>query len=147
MSTIMMVMVAGMVAATDGMERVSTETEQRLGIEGEWEGTWYGRIPSRHGWHNQPMCSVRIKPGFISLQGDNWTCSFGPGVKWFDEGNGKFRVANWQGIYKREGGRLSICFIERYAGLLEIFQTPRPTIFQAGEGRTLLILKPAKPKK
>jgi hypothetical protein len=151
MSWIMRALVAGMALGSDGMERTLTETEQRLAIAGDWEGTWNGSIPCR--WAGtQRTCTVRLNPESMSLQGNGFTAGFSLGT-WIDEGKGYFRIEfehhlQWWGIYKREYGCLVICLVQVDSGLPLIIQAPRPTRFQPGKDQALLILKPAKlPKK
>lgn len=146
MTALMVALVAGMVVGSDAVERISTETAERLAIDGCWEGTWNGPVPSRH-VSGYGLCNVRIKPGEISLKGDKFLVWLGID-RWIDEGKGKCRIGNgWQGIYKRQGGRLIICFVNVDSDLPAILQDPRPTIFQANERQVLLIIKPTKPPK
>jgi hypothetical protein len=125
--TTLMVLMAGLAMGSDGTERNSAETEQRLGIWGYWEGI------EQNVQNGEPnSLDVELAPGWFS----------GLSCKWFDESGGKCRFIvgdKWIffGIYKRESGRLVICYVDN--------GHDRPTRFQPDGNKRLLILKPAKP--
>jgi len=127
-----MAIVAGMVLGS-GPERGSTETTHALCLDGYWKGTWQDRLGSD-----------RIYP--VSLDRDSFNMD---GIRlarhchWVDEGYGRFKVTDdnsrsiFHGIYKYENGRFILCMGRP--------DKPRPTAFQAGNEKALLILEPAKP--
>jgi hypothetical protein len=127
--TTVMVFMAGLALGSDGTERVSAETEQRLAISGNWEGvlkSWTGG--------KLKTWKLELGPDWMKVA-RKLTC------RWIDEGQGKCRVIldgehDRYGIYKREAGQLVICYA--YSG-------DRPTSFHANPRQPLLILKPVHP--
>jgi hypothetical protein len=127
--TTFMVLMAGLALGSDGTERISTETEQCLDIEGYWEGIM------QYGTRKRGILTSIVK--LESGRFNGHSCS------WVDDGQGKCQFIYDDliryGIYQREPGRLIICFGELgYA---------RPIRFHADQTQDLLILKPANPPK
>jgi hypothetical protein len=134
MSALVMALVAGM-AVGNGPERVSTGTEQRLCLDGEWAGTLQGWPFSTQG----EVRDVSINSNSIWVSTRFEKCS--AVCKWVDLGKGKVLVNMsgyiLQGTYNREAGRLVICLKE------PIVQPGEPS-FDAVGGQLLIIIKPAK---
>jgi hypothetical protein len=136
MSGIMMALVAGMALGSDAIGRKSMDVEQRLCIEGDWEGTWKESVPSR-------IRIIRVRPGNMDvIMGPNEFVTFP--IMWGDEGMGRCQMTKssavvFNCIYKRETGRLIICLLRTEIGM--------PMGFHPIDGQSLLILKPAKPPK
>jgi hypothetical protein len=110
------------------------KTEQRLAIEGYWEGVVkVGAIGEIHTY------KVRLEPGRINLGGVETECA------WIDEGRGMCQFVLFSnglvghGIYRREKGQLVICL-----GQIGI---PRPTRIHMGPGYNIYTLKPARKRK
>jgi hypothetical protein len=135
--TTLMVLMAGLTLGSDGTEWISTETDQRLAIDGYWEGVdrdFVTRGPRTLGVRLEPGRTIWVSIGFENA----WDC------QWVDEGRGRCQFiynANVRyGIYKRVQGQLIICYAAPGHS--------RPIAFFADEGYSLLILKPAiTPKK
>jgi hypothetical protein len=122
-----MVLAAAAVAG-NGPAGVSAAVEQRLDLGGAWVGTWVDI---------NGQC-LQVTSGGRRLTGR------GPGdvrcldTAWItDEGGGRFRITLgshvFAGIWKREGGRLLLCFCPPGQG--------RPTSFYGGGGQHLLTLR------
>jgi len=119
MTTLMIALVAGM-AIDDRPERISTETEQRLLMDGEWRGTWEGfrGIPG--------ITEIRFSRRFF-FEARNKGAGFGAVSAFVDEGRGRIRFTLtivgkklvWLGIFKREGERLTIRFADQTRLVLE----------------------------
>jgi hypothetical protein len=146
MTALTLAMVAGFAVGSDGQEGISTETDQRLCIGGNWEGSYQGTCPEWPGLEEQGL-PLFIQDGFAFVETP-------PGQRpgpiyllgeWIDEGNGRFRIDFWSmgtsfhGIYRRQGGRLSICMTAP--------SIQRPKAFIADQEHALLTLTPAKPPK
>src|SRR5690348_5162621 len=103
MSTLVLVMAAGMVLG-DGPERVSAEVEERLNLEGQWEGLW---VDEKIGEYEMIFRGSQSPMTLIAR-----SYHFSPLV--IDEGAGKltFRSGRWieLGIYQQDNDRLIICF-------------------------------------
>jgi hypothetical protein len=145
MTALMMALVAGIAVASDGTERISTDTEQRLCIGGEWEGFYLGTCPGWFGLEEQGsllvlgtgLASVKLTgqpKGVLLFLGD-----------WIDEGNGRFQMKGselaspFHGIYRREAGYLTICMTAP--------SISRPTAFKSDSEHVVLFLKLANPPK
>jgi len=131
-------LVAGIALGSDDRERILTETQEAIRLEGEWEGTWEEKS------YNQRRCRpFRLGGGRMYFDDGN---PVGPPIfiNLTDEGLGNCRVRlflgkngkEFDGIYIRESGRLIICFGGR----------SRPKKFMISEGM-LLTLYPIKPRK
>jgi hypothetical protein len=133
--TTLMVLMAGLVLGSDGVERVSTETKQRLCIDGSWEGS--GQYVGDNG---PGTWKVKLEPGRMKRE---LTAGLVTDAKWAAEGSGKFRLVDGNvilyGIYKFEAGQLVICFRD--------FGYGRPSTFHIDRTHNLLILKPVNPPK
>jgi hypothetical protein len=137
MSSLMIALVAGMTVGSSP-ERISSQAEERLCIDGYWEGTW--QILSRR--NEVRTFQLRLEPGSI------WSIPPGGRVppskedcEWIDLGNGKCQLTDEKstlvGIYKREADRLLICLRGKGDGI--------PAAFQVRDGQILIILKRVKP--
>jgi hypothetical protein len=128
-----MVLMVAMAVPGNGPERVSGETEQGLDLRGEWEGVlvWLGRA----------------RP--VVLSGETlWWRRKGSVELWsidcmIDEGGGKFRF-KWvayptHGIYERRPDTILMCYGSMSEG--------RPSAFEVGKNRELLILHRVKPRR
>ena len=135
MSALAMILTAAMAVPANGPEKVSGEIaepqRQPLDLKGQWKAVLYRDGQVLKGEATLSVCwkfNVRVplpKPGEMR---------FFPIGTVVDEGDGNLRVGpfDYLGIYERDEDRLRICFSEGQH---------RPTSFQAGEGRTLLILR------
>jgi hypothetical protein len=133
-SALAMVLTAAMAVPGNGPEKVSGEVEQGLDLRGEWEGTW--RNP---GWPGEA-------DDLIYLSGTKFSISVkgSPFISFYhtivDEGDNKLRFSEGlAGIYRQDGGRITIC--------LRAADKGRPTDFQAGNGQHLITLHRVKPRK
>jgi hypothetical protein len=137
MTALMIVFMAMMAAGNDGQERVLTETDQLLCLEGLWKETFHSVGPG-----NDPA-----ERDIIFNKTSRWGLSGAVdcrhGFFWVDEGQGKILLfenktgtLHYHGIYKRETGRLVICFTSG--------KNPRPTVFQVAKNQSVSILKPTK---
>jgi hypothetical protein len=153
MSALAMILTGAMVVLGDGPEKVSGEVAktQRLDLRGRWEGSWTdenGTIFHATTCGDDKLIGttpLRLKGGCIEGE-----ITFLKLSDVSDQGNGKLRGKWWfsedgespgwyQGIYRQEGDRLTICFRNR--------PHPRPISFHAGDGQHLLILKRVKSRK
>jgi hypothetical protein len=137
--TALMILMAVMTVGSDGMERISTATEQHLVIGGYWEGDYHhyseedGSFADYETSFRQGEWIIKHRRGFICLATPS---------RFVDEGQGRCRLMvqgdsiPMSGIYKREAGQLVICL-----GII------RPITFHCDKGNSLLTLKPAKPPK
>jgi hypothetical protein len=134
MSALAMILTAAMAAPGDGPEKVSGEVVRGLDLSGEWEGV----SPSADLPVDVSGRKLRFRGGRGGIS--NYTVPW----KVADEGNGKIRV-KFQGsepvlgIYEWRGDRVCLCYA--YAN------RPRPTKFEVGEGRAVLILHRVKSSK
>jgi hypothetical protein len=132
MSALAMILTAAMLVSGDVPEKVLGEVEQGLDLRGEWGGF----SPSAD-------LPIDVSGGKLRFRGGGAGIS-NYMVPWkvADEGNGKIRI-KFQGsepvlgIYKWRGDEVDICYA--YAN------RPRPTSFEPGEGRTVLILHRVQP--
>jgi hypothetical protein len=129
----LLVLMAGLALGSDGTDRTSTETEQRLAIDGYWGG-----IVQISSQNEMVTYKVKLEPGRTMLV----ILGLWINQTWVDEGQGKCRLIRDRkfigyGIYKRERGQLVICCGDLGNG--------RPIAFQADETHNLFILKPTKP--
>ncbi len=133
MSALAMILTAALTVPADGPKRASGEMVRGLDLSGEWEGVSLSGHP------------VDVSGGKLRFRGggkgiSNYTVPW----KVADEGNGKIRV-EFQGsepvlgIYEWRGDRVYLCYA--YAN------RPRPTNFDTGAGRTVLILHRVKSRK
>jgi len=139
MTALTLALVAGMAVGSDGWERISTDVEKRLAIDGYWEGDYHyyseedGSTADYETSFRQGEWIIRHRRGFI--------CRATPS-RFVDEGQGRCRLMvqgdsiPMSGIYKREAGQLVICL-----GII------RPITFHCDKGHSLLTLKLAKPPK
>jgi uncharacterized protein (TIGR03067 family) len=141
-SALAMALMAAMAVPGNGPEKVSEEVEQRLDLRGEWEGVFVDRDgKEQHG-----------KLGGAFFQTENAWVLLGT-IK--DEGNGKFRFSvpdcpAWfdePGIYRQDGGRLTLCWHNPSIWHKEWGSKPRPSRFKWGDDQCLLILHRVKPGK
>jgi len=123
MSTLVLILFAGMAAGNDGHERVLMETDQSLCLEGLWKETCYS-IGLANAPAERDIIFNKTSRGGLSGAVD---CRHG--FFWVDEGQGKILLfenkagnLHYHGIYKRETGRLVICFTSA--------KNPRPTAFE-----------------
>jgi hypothetical protein len=139
MSAFAMVLAAGM-AVGSGPEAVSSGVEQGLDLRGKWEGHL------RSAWGK--TLTARLEAQGAGCGGTLFLKAHGREEEGFrldrvtDEGGGRLRLEReiaLLGIYKWQGDQLVICFRMERAG--------RPTSFQAGDGKDLLILHRVKPGK
>jgi hypothetical protein len=138
MSALVIALVAGM-AVGDGPERVSTETEQGLCLDGWWKGTWQQLSDSGE----IVISEVTFKNGF-SIGPDGEVDTY---WVWKDQGNGRCTLSCGGskyssfhlGIYKQEPDRLTVC--------LNRERNYRPTTFRVEDGCILLVLHRVKPPK
>jgi hypothetical protein len=134
MSVLAMLLTAAMLVPGDGPKMESGEMVQGLDLSGEWEGF----SPSA----NLPLDVFGGKLRFRGGRGgiSNYTVPW----KVTDEGNGKIRI-KFQGrepllgVYEWRGNRVYICYSWE--------NRSRPTNFETGEGRTVLILHRVKLRK
>jgi len=135
MAALAMALVVGLALAS-GPERISSEAEQRLAVNGHWEGTWQTVSVSTG---ILLTSKATLKPGLLTLnlggEVERLFCRF------VDEGKGRCRMvvgkkSTWLGIYKREGERLIICLDDENSG-------HRPATFQADKVQSLLTIRPA----
>jgi hypothetical protein len=137
--TTLMVLMAGLTLGSDVTERIPTETEQRLAIDGYWEG-----ILQTVSNDKTSIYKVRLEPASLTRVYED-KCRMTYPCNWTDDGQGTCRLvfANGDsilyGIYKREGRQLTICYQNPGYG--------RPAKFRVDQAHNLLILKPAKPPK
>ena len=144
--TTMMVLMAGLTLGSNGAERISTETEQRLCLKDRWAGTLEGVLVFNKQEIGLFQVGLRDVKMFVVSQPQNlaWSCNTVNTV-WVDEGQGKCHLTigdfgTWRGIYKHEAGQLFIC--------LDSTGKDRPTDFgSTKEGRSLFILKRITPSK
>jgi len=140
MTALTLGLVAGLAVGSDGTERISTETHQRLAIEGYWEGTV------------QTVLKLADAPELITGDGGFEPGKYGDrSSQWMDEGNGRcqwtlqlaknLHIYDTQlGIYKHEAGRLIICVRGNGA-------KGRPTAFSPSESDYVFTLRPVQPPK
>ena len=131
MSTLVLMLAAGMTVPGDVPKEAMEEIEQRLDLGGEWEGMWYG---GRTGVD----ALVYLSGTRITLLCEDSFTRYHHRIT--DEGKNKLRFLDVPGIYEHDGDRLLICF--RMG-----FGSGRPTSFQAGDGQVLLILHRVKSRK
>jgi len=129
----------GMAVSSDGVERISQEIEEPLCFVGDWEGIYqtpFGVTPTEQ--HKVTIIKGRYSV-FMDAGAVNAPCQF------VDEGKCKCRmVINSnvsRGIYKRENGRLFLCFGRWNSG------GHRPSDFRVCENQDIYILHPVKPPK
>ncbi len=131
MSTLVLVMAAGMAIPGDVPREAMEEIEQGLDLRGQWEG----RLGIEPG--STPVASY--KDGRLTVIRPDGPCSVA--MKVIDEGGGKCRcrLAGQEvlGIYQWQGEQLVLC-IGRHE--------KRPATFQIEDG-LLLILHRVKPSK
>jgi hypothetical protein len=129
MSTLVLVLAAGITIPGNGPEMVSAEMERGLDLSGTWEGTWH--------W----TCGVKFH---IELCQGKMT-AIGPAkTSWItDEGRGfcRFSANKWVmlGIYEQHQDRVMICFREG--------NKERPRSFTRTDEQHLLILHRVTPRK
>jgi len=137
MTALMIVFMATMAVGNDCQERVLTETDQSLCLEGLWKETC----------HNVGLGNDPVERDIIFNKTSRWGLSGAVdcrhGFFWVDEGKGKILLfenktgnLHYHGIYKRETSRLVICFTSA--------KNPRPTAFQVDKNQSVCILKPIK---
>ncbi len=130
-SALAMILAAGMTVPGDVPKEATEEIEQRLDLNGEWEGTWDNGRKTK-----SPI--VHLSGTRISFSEDDAAFSFEHRI--VDEGGNKLRFNdNRPSIYRQDGDRLDICI--RWHG------KGRPTSFRGGDGQVLLILHRVKPGK
>jgi hypothetical protein len=137
MTTLMLALIAGLGVGSDGMGRISEETQQYLCLNGEWECTvqrWRGE--------NEVLDQYSLKFTAVTRKGKK-AALIHTGFVWVDEGHGNFQVYRDEtatlpgllGIYKWEAGFLVVC-----TGV----DGTRPTGFHSDKTHSLFTLKPAK---
>jgi hypothetical protein len=122
-------LVAGMPVG-NGPERVSTQTEQRLCLDGEWDGIWEELYDDGR----KMTAKMRFKNGSHIALGQ-----FEEPWIWVNEGNGRCRI--WaapnmdeaNAIYKRDANCITICMAFR--------DKPYPTAFRIDKGIAILTLR------
>jgi hypothetical protein len=133
MPALAMILTAVLVVPGDVPERESCEVEQGLDLRGDWEGTIIYK-------DNRTDCVTLAHCRLIVW---SWSSVDLRSWKMREEGRGKFRVVfdlrDYLGIYEWRGDTVVLCIRPMSKG--------RPMSFQAGDGRTLLILHRVKPRK
>ena len=139
MSALAMILTATMVVPANDPHKVSEEIEQAgIDLSGEWEGT-----SPCESW--QKIIKVDISGGQIRFHFHYK--GFGVyTIPWkvIDEGKGKIRNdcqedKPFLGIYQWRGDRVYICY--------GYINQPRPTNFEPGQGKRVLILHRVKSRK
>jgi hypothetical protein len=136
MSTLVLVLAAGMTIPGDVPKEVSWEVEQGLDLRGQWEGVWYWPCGMND---NMTLCRGTLTLGACGpLRTSNIV----------DEGGGLCRLSahGWvmPGIYQQQSDRVIICFRRMYS---REDKDKRPTSFQRTSEQHLLILHRVKPAK
>ncbi|HEY7425077.1 MAG TPA: hypothetical protein VH682_12675 [Gemmataceae bacterium] len=130
MSTLVLVLVAGITVPGNGPEKVSAEMERGLDLSGEWEGAWVD--------HGGKRMRVKLTQDKIHMDTGDAIISVKNSI--IGEGNGKFCYDGVLGLYEQDGERLRMCF--GFPGTNQ-----RPKSFQKGEWKNLFILHRVKPGK
>lgn len=145
MSTLVLVLAAGITVSGNGPEMVSGKVEQRLDLSGEWKGTW--QLPD--GQFTPAFSTEQRIPGVPEggiIVGEEWDgrSIFIRRDSLIEEESGYFSLRfkgrrGSLGIYQQDGDRVVLCF--RIAG------KGYPRSFRGGNGQHLLILHRVKPGK
>jgi hypothetical protein len=132
MSTLVLVLAAGMTVPSIGPEKVSGEIEERLELSGKWEGNVS---------HHEGISISALLEGGRLVEWE-WLGN-GPRIaanhqsSVWDEGSGRFRLnldgERYIGIYKWSSDGVMLCF--------RLAERGRPTSFRAGNGQHRLILR------
>jgi hypothetical protein len=133
MTTLVLVLAAGMAVPGIGPEKVSGEIEQGLDMRGEWRGTLRD---SRDDWKTADLATLRGDKLTLPAYNNGFVFEI------TDEGKGRIRIL-WGidvflGIYDQRGDYLVFSFRKEKYG--------RPASFKAEHGRLLILhrVKPAK---
>jgi hypothetical protein len=142
MSTLVMLLAAGMAIPGNGPEKVSAEMEERLDLRGVWEGVYQRKgksapvrlLPAQElDRELGPLVQISCARGCVE------TFNLGTVT---DEGNGRLKFHNGRfllGIYKWDENLLFICCRDT--------DESRPTSVHGRDDQVLLILHRVKPGK